>query len=965
MNNKFTKLKSMILILSIPISLFTANLTAQVNTGGKATKADHNKQVIGYITNWDAWKSAKAGLPAQGALTHLNIDYSKYTILNYSFFGVANNGSLHSGDFRNKQIYQPGAVQKPADLFYADIYSSWDLHLLFGEIDPIQYINADVQKRAEAQGFEVEVGGTTWHHPAWGLSGDLPVPLHKENGAPGLLELAHKNDVKVVAAIGGWSMCKHFPEMAADPVKRKRFIDDCVKLINTGFDGIDIDWEYPGPYPGMNFTGTQADYKNFLTLVTEIRAAIGPDKLITAAFSASAARLKGFDWNALNKVMDYFNFMTYDFNGGWSNIAGHNSPMNTYSGAEAPDVNWTDVLKELNTMGVPSNKICMGTAFYGRGVICEGTAALNKKTVKRSETVQPDGPITTCADFTNWARDVYDGTPHYFYILQKTGTGSGWTKHWDNEAKVPYMTNGKYFLSYDDEQSVSEKAQFINDNNLAGTIIWTVFGDLQFGGIVTNYGTKLKRWSDVKSPLVNKINEVFAQGTGNLSPTCTIASPKDGQKFNVGEVVKVKVSASDKDGTIKKVQFFVNGELKFTDKTSPYVYKLKVTSGTQSIKAIAIDNEGAKKESQTIKVNGGSTGNKIPVVEFINPSNNSTFGPGESIGIKVNASDSDGSISKIELLNGATILSTATKSPLSYAWKNAGIGSHQLTARVTDNDNATNTATITISVKSSQNTSDRIPRVVGYVTSWQGDLNNIDFSQLTHVNYSFAIPTAKGTIEPIKNVAKLKDLVKKAHAENVNVLVAVGGWELGDGGGNDSRFEKLAASASTRKTFVNTMMDLVHTYNLDGIDIDWEYPDPDGSGGPEKNFTLLMKELATALHAEGKLLSAAVVAKGWTGNGIGVEVFDVVDYLNLMAYDGGNGEYHSPYSLAVNSLDFWTGRGLPKNKTVLGVPFYGRPSWKSYSQLLSEGADPFADKFNEVYYNGIKTIKAKSELALK
>ncbi len=485
----------------------------QVNTGGNANTSGHQKQVIGYITNWDAWKAASAGVPSAGTMTHLNIDYSKYTILNYSFFGVASDGSLHSGDLRNKNIYQEGATQEPGDIFYTDIYSSWDMYLLFGEIEAVQYVNQDVQRRAQAQGFEVEVNGTTWSHPVWGLSGSLPLPLHKEGGAPGILALAREKGVKVMASIGGWSMGKHFPEMAADPAKRARFVADCKKLIAIGFDGIDLDWEYPGPYAGMNFTGSNADFSNFAQLVEDIRAAIGSDKLITAALPASPDKLQGYDWPRLANSMDYFNLMTYDYNGGWSNKAGHNAPVYSYSGAEYPEFNWQSTLEALTALGVSPKRINFGIPFYGRGVITEGTADVNTATVKRAETVQPDGPVQTAADFTNWPSGVYDGTPNYFYIKQQAlAPGSGWTRKWDNEAKVPYLVKGEYFLSYDDEESIEIKARFINDNNLAGTIIWTVYGDLEIKGTATSYGTKLKKWSDVSSPLVNTINEVFADG---------------------------------------------------------------------------------------------------------------------------------------------------------------------------------------------------------------------------------------------------------------------------------------------------------------------------------------------------------------------------------------------------------------------------------------------------------------------
>ncbi|WP_108870098.1 glycosyl hydrolase family 18 protein [Aquimarina aquimarini] len=676
--------------------------SAQVNTGGTATTANHQKQIIGYITNWDAWKTSTAGVPGPGALTHLNIDYSKYTILNYSFFGVARDGSLHSGDHRNKKIYQDGVSQEPADIFFTDIYSSWDMHILFGEIDPLQYINEDAKRRAEAQGFQVAVGGSTWTHPAWGLSGSLPLPLHKETGAPGLIELAHQKGVKVMASIGGWSMCKHFPEMAADPVKRAKFVEDCKKLIATGFDGIDLDWEYPGPFEGMNFLGTQADFANFETLLQEIRTAIGPDKLITSAMSADPRKLEGFNWANVVKNMDYFNMMTYDFNGGWSNIAGHNAPVYPYTGAEVPFFNWQSTLQKLNELGVPSNKICFGAPFYGRGVITTGNADLNVATVKRSENVQPDGPIETAADYTNWPKEVYDGTPNYFFIKQKalSGTG-GWTRKWDDEAKVPYLVNGKYFLSYDDEESIGIKAQFIKDNNLAGTIVWTVYGDLEISGSATSFGPKLKRWSNVKSPLVNKMNEVFANGVVvNPAPTVNITSPANNANFAPGATIAITANASDSNGTVTKVEFF-NGATKLgEDTTAPYEYSwVNVVAGNYSITAKATDNEGATKTSSAVAISVGSTPNEPPTVSITSPTNNDSFTAGTSIAIAATAADSDGTVSKVEFFNGTTKLGEDTTSPYSYSIASAVVGTYTLTAVATDDKAATTTsAVVTVNV---------------------------------------------------------------------------------------------------------------------------------------------------------------------------------------------------------------------------------------------------------------------------
>lgn len=676
---------------------------AQVNTGGTATTANHSKQIIGYITQWDAWKAANAGLPAQGALTHMNIDYSKYTILNYSFFGVAQDGSLHSGDHRNKNIYQSGANQAPAEILFTDIYSSWDFHILFGELEPIQHVNEEAKLRAESYGYVVELGGNTWSHPAWGLSGALPIPVPKEGGAPGILEMAHQNNVKVMASIGGWSMCKHFPEMAADPIKRATFIADCQKLINMGFDGIDLDWEYPGPYSGMNFTGTTADYNNFKTLVEEIRAAIGPDKLITAAFSAAVPKLQGFDWAALSNTMDYFNMMSYDYNGGWSNKAGHNSPLYAYDNAEAPEANWHDTLNGLIAMGVPASKINMGSAFYGRGVITDGTASLNATTVKRNETVQPDGPISTCADFTNWPKEVYDGTPNYFYIKQQAlGAASGWTEHWDDQAKVPYLTKGNFFLSYDNEESIGLKAQYVKDRNLAGTIVWTVYGDLEFSGSAQSFGTKLKRWSNVNSELVNKINEVFADGSNPLNqpPLANLTAPASNTSFQIGQAITIEASASDADGTVSKVEFYAGTTKLGEDTSSPYELVWNGAAlGSYTLTARATDNEGATGTSTSVAISvADSTAGANPTVTIVNPSNGTELTTGVSVNLSANASDSDGTIASVVFsVSGQDYLATLSGGSYVANWTPASDGAYGVSILATDNDGLTATDQITVS----------------------------------------------------------------------------------------------------------------------------------------------------------------------------------------------------------------------------------------------------------------------------
>ncbi len=590
-------------VCCLSLLLWQGSARAQVSPQVPATTKQHSKQVIGYITQWDAWKDI-AGIVPKGGYNHLNVDYSQYTILNFSFFGVAKDGSLHSGDFRNKSIYQVGAVQEPAPMVNEDIYSSWDMFLLYGELDAPLYFISD-GSYAYSLGYRNE--GAGWRNVNTNQTGVFPLSVPKQGGAPGIITLAHQKGVKVMASIGGWSMCKHYPEMAADATKRAKFIAGCRDLMNMGFDGIDFDWEYPND-PGMNIEHySQADYNNFATLVEEVRAAIGSTKLITAAFSAVPAKIQGFPWSRLNNSMNYYNMMTYDLNGGWSNKAGHNAPLYDYPGAEFPGFSLNNTVQALKQLGVNMSKVTLGAPTYGRGVVTSGPAALNGATVKRQETVQPDGPITTCADFTNWARDLWDGTPSYSFILQQTGAGSGWTDHWDDVAKVPYKTKGNYFLSYDNERSIGEKAKFVNDNNLAGLIVWQVFGDMLNMTSSTQPKGKLIYCPNTTEPLVNKINEVFAGGgTGtptNTPPTVSISSPSNNASFNAPASITLQATAADSDGSVKKVEFF-NGTTKLaTDSTAPYSYVWNsVGAGFYTVTAVATDDQGATATSAAINL---------------------------------------------------------------------------------------------------------------------------------------------------------------------------------------------------------------------------------------------------------------------------------------------------------------------------------------------------------------------------
>jgi len=239
-------------------------------------------------------------------------------------------------------------------------------------------------------------------------------------------------------------------------------------------------------------------------------------------------------------------------------------------------------------------------------------------------------------------------------------------------------------------------------------------------------------------------------------------------------------------------------------------------------------------------------------------------------------------------------------------------------------------------------------------------VDQVPFEKLTHINYAFAIPNADGSVKPLGNRWKIEQLIEKANAKGVMVLISVGGW------GHDETFETLAADPEAMALFVTELTTLVDDFGFNGIDMDWEYPD---AGDSADRYTVLMTALGTEMRMRDKLLTAAVAAVGAHGDGVQTAVFSQVDFLNLMVYDKSNGD-HASFSYAQESLAYWQQRGLPPEKTVLGVPFYGRPDWIPYHKLVA--ADPAAAQQDEIeyngniiYYNGIPAMQKKTKLAME
>jgi GH18 family chitinase len=249
-------------------------------------------------------------------------------------------------------------------------------------------------------------------------------------------------------------------------------------------------------------------------------------------------------------------------------------------------------------------------------------------------------------------------------------------------------------------------------------------------------------------------------------------------------------------------------------------------------------------------------------------------------------------------------------------------------------------------------------KVVGYVAP-AANIAAIDFSLLTHINYSFLIPRANGTTRPFGAPNHLRAVVAQAKKHDVKVLIAVGGW------GWDKEFEALAADPAIREKLAKRVAEFCATYQLDGIDIDWEYPN---AGASAAHFAALAIAFRSALPA-GALVTSAVLADATDAEGISTDAVGHLDFINLMAYDGPRTD-HSSYSMAERSIATWLARGIHPDKLVLGVPFYARPGGAIYRTLLANdpataSGDRILFKGVEQNYNGPATIRRKTELALQ
>jgi GH18 family chitinase len=250
-------------------------------------------------------------------------------------------------------------------------------------------------------------------------------------------------------------------------------------------------------------------------------------------------------------------------------------------------------------------------------------------------------------------------------------------------------------------------------------------------------------------------------------------------------------------------------------------------------------------------------------------------------------------------------------------------------------------------------------RVTGYYPDYHVSklpISQIRFDKFSHIVYFSISPKTDGSLDTSTiNLNNQKQLITTAHAQNVKVSICVGGWGLSSG------FSGMAANQSARSKFITNIIQFCTTNLLDGIDLDWE---PVSSSTDKSNYTILIKELKTAMLPHNLQLTVAVAALGTEFNSPAISS---IDRLHVMAYDMGTP--HSSYNDSVNALEHWKNFGFDTKAILLGLPFYGRKAdWTfyAYSTIINTWHPaPDVDEIDGIYFNGIDTIKMKTSYVVQ
>ena len=278
-----------------------------------------------------------------------------------------------------------------------------------------------------------------------------------------LISLKEVNpDLKVLISLGGWGGCETCSDVFSTQKGRSEFAKSVKEiLVDYDADGIDLDWEYPvvPGYPGHPHK--PADRENFTYLVEELRQELGEEYEISFAAGGFDSFLeKAIEWDKVMPLLDGVNLMSYDLvNGGSAGTGHHTSLFSTPEQVLSAD----NAIRFLDSIGVPKEKIVLGSAFYAR---------VWEEVDNVSSGLHQPGKFKESVLF----KDLGAYQEEH----------KGFSRYWDTVAQAPYLYNPEkgLFVTYDDELSIARKTEYAIEKGLRGIMFWQLSGDRPEDGLI-------------------------------------------------------------------------------------------------------------------------------------------------------------------------------------------------------------------------------------------------------------------------------------------------------------------------------------------------------------------------------------------------------------------------------------------------------------------------------------------------
>ena len=384
----------------------------------------------------------------------------------------------------------PGAGQGPnLTRLIVGYFAEWGIYernynvsdIPVQQLNVINYAFADISPSYEVTLFDSYAAidkafpGDTWNQPLRGNFNQLKK-----------LKAANPHLITMIS-VGGWTLSGRFSDAALTPASRQKFAASAVKFMRDyGFDGVDIDWEYPGGGGLGSNVSRPSDKQNFTALLTELRnqlnaagTANGKKYYLSIAAPAGPDKIANIELAKIAAVLDWINVMTYDLHGAWDPKTDHHSAMYGNFG----DPLLVDAaIKTYLTGGVPKNKLVMGVPFYGRAW----------KNVPPTANGLRQSAAGAAAG--TWEPGMFE-----YWDIQKrlTEQPTLYKRYWDPIGQVPWVyaptLQGGMFITYDDRESMGIKADYILQKDLRGAMFWELSGDRRGGtGLLPVLYDKLK-----------------------------------------------------------------------------------------------------------------------------------------------------------------------------------------------------------------------------------------------------------------------------------------------------------------------------------------------------------------------------------------------------------------------------------------------------------------------------------------